>query len=83
MFEGLPAGLVPPVSLALAKAVETVPAAGALPGGCLYEMKWDGQFCLGGTGGASLLSRQNKDLSPASRISWRRPPSRSRRLSSP
>lgn len=42
VFEGLPAGLVPPVSLALAKAVETIPAAYALPGGCLYEMKWDG-----------------------------------------
>ncbi|MHC6223151.1 ATP-dependent DNA ligase [Arthrobacter sp. MMS24-S77] len=64
MFEGLPAGLVPPVSLALAKAVETVPAAGALPGGCLYEMKWDGfrAVCLVGTDGVSLMSRQNKDL---------------------
>lgn len=65
VFEGLPAGLVPPVSLALAKAVETVPAAGALPGGCLYEMKWDGfrAVCLVGTVGLSLMSRQNKDLS--------------------
>lgn len=61
----MPAGLVPPVSLALAKAVETVPAAGALPGGCLYEMKWDGfrAVCLVGTGRVSLMSRQNKDLS--------------------
>lgn len=56
--------MFPPVSLALAKAVETVPAAGALPGGCLYEMKWDGfrAVCLVGTGGVSLMSRQNKDL---------------------
>ena len=48
VFEGLPAGLVPPVSLALAKAVESVPAAGALPGGCLHEMKWDGPGSLPG-----------------------------------
>lgn len=38
----LPAGLAPPISLALAKAVERIPEAGALPGGCLYEPKWDG-----------------------------------------
>lgn len=34
----------PPESLALAKAVESVPAEDALPSGCLYEPKWDGYF---------------------------------------
>jgi ATP-dependent DNA ligase len=62
--EGLPAGLASPVPLVLAKAVSRIPAAGALPGGCLYEPKWDG-FHLGisvGEGGALLWSRQGKDL---------------------
>ena len=31
-----------PVALAVAKAVERIPEAGALPGGCLFEPKWDG-----------------------------------------
>ncbi|GAB2721895.1 hypothetical protein GCM10027038_20600 [Arthrobacter bambusae] len=58
MFEGLPAGLVPPISLALAKVVETAPAAGTLPGGCLYEIKWDGLMpCRYGTGLRALLGR--------------------------
>lgn len=30
------------VTLALAKAAVTIPRAGALPGGNVYEMKWDG-----------------------------------------
>ena len=42
MTEDVPATLRPPVPLALAKAVETVPAETALPGGSLYEPKWDG-----------------------------------------
>jgi hypothetical protein len=42
MPDGLPAALRPPVALALAKAVEFIPDADALPGGCLYEPKWDG-----------------------------------------
>jgi ATP-dependent DNA ligase len=64
MTEDVPPALRPPVSLALAKAVETVPAEGALPGGCLYEPKWDGyRLCaLAGSGGVSLWSRQGKDL---------------------
>lgn len=64
MTEDVPSALRPPVSLALAKAVETVPAEGALPGGCLYEPKWDGyRLCaLAGSGGVSLWSRQGKDL---------------------
>lgn len=32
----------PPVPLALAKAVEAVPTEGALPGGAVFEPKWDG-----------------------------------------
>lgn len=50
MAEGLPAGLSPPVPLVLAKVVSRIPAAGALPGGCLYEPKWDG-FRVGISGG--------------------------------
>jgi hypothetical protein len=42
--EGVPAELRPPVALALAKAVESIPCADALPGGCWSEPNWDG--CL-------------------------------------
>ncbi|MBD1540552.1 ATP-dependent DNA ligase [Arthrobacter sp. S13_S34] len=65
MTEDVPATLRPPVPLALAKAVETVPAEAALPGGSVYEPKWDGfRLCaLVGSGGVSLWSRQGKDLS--------------------
>lgn len=38
----LPADLTPPVAVALARAVERIPGPTALPGGCLYEPKWDG-----------------------------------------
>jgi len=65
MFEGVPAALRPPAALALAKAVESIPHENALPGGSVYEMKWDGfrAVCLVGADGVSLFSRQNKDLS--------------------
>ncbi len=61
----MPAALRPPVELALAKAVESIPRAGALPGGNVYEMKWDGfrAVCLVDVDGVSLWSRQGKDLS--------------------
>jgi ATP-dependent DNA ligase len=64
MSEGLPAALRPPVALALARAVESIPRADALPGGCLYEPNWDGfRVCaVVGTDGISLWSRQGKDL---------------------
>jgi hypothetical protein len=64
MSEDVPAALRPPVELALAKAVPAVPAEGALPGGCLYEPKWDGYRAaiLVDAHGASLFSRQGKDL---------------------
>ncbi|MCT9627391.1 ATP-dependent DNA ligase [Pseudarthrobacter equi] len=65
MTEDVPPALHPPVSLALAKAVDSIPTEAALPGGSLYEMKWDGyRACaLVGSGGVSLYSRQGKDLS--------------------
>lgn len=65
MTEDVPPALHPPVSLALAKAVDAIPAEAALPGGSRYEPKWDGyRACaLVGAGGVSLHSRQGKDLS--------------------
>lgn len=64
MTEDVPPTLHPPVSLALAKAVDAIPAEAALPGGSRYEPKWDGRACaLVGAGGVSLWSRQGKDLS--------------------
>ena len=64
MTEDVPASLRPPVPLALAKAVESVPLEAALPGGSVYEPKWDGyRMCvLVRAGGVSLWSRQGKDL---------------------
>lgn len=65
MTEDVPASLRPPVSLALAKAADSVPAEGAMPGGSIYEPKFDGYRAaiFVRPGGASLLSRQGKDLS--------------------
>ncbi|MFP5367011.1 MAG: ATP-dependent DNA ligase [Actinomycetes bacterium] len=65
MTEDVPPALHPPVSLALAKAVDSIPSESALPGGARYEPKWDGyRACaLVGAGGVSLHSRQGKDLS--------------------
>lgn len=57
--------LAPPLPLALARSVESIPAAGALPGGCVYEPKWDG-FRAGvftGEAGTAIWSRSGKDLS--------------------
>jgi ATP-dependent DNA ligase len=50
---------------ALAKAVETIPGAGALPGGCVYEPKWDGfraQILRPDDGATTIWSKQGKDL---------------------
>ena len=65
MFEGVPAALRPPVALALAKAVESIPREDALPGGSVYELKFDGfrAVCLVGSDEVWLYSRQSKDLS--------------------
>ncbi|WP_411373298.1 ATP-dependent DNA ligase [Arthrobacter sp. MPF02] len=53
-----------PLALAAAKAVNRIPKPAALPGGCLYEPKWDGfrtSLTVTDTG-AVLFSRQGKDL---------------------
>lgn len=65
MTEDVPPALHPPVSLALAKAVDAIPAEAALPGGSRYEPKWDGyRACaLVGPDSVSLWSRQGKELS--------------------
>ncbi|WP_248761002.1 hypothetical protein [Pseudarthrobacter sp. SSS035] len=67
---GLPAGLVPPVKVALARAVTKMPRNSALPGTLLFEPKWDGYRAVGIRDdiGASLWSRQGKDLT---RVGWR------------
>lgn len=60
----LPPELRPPLALAAAKPVNRIPAPTALPGGCLYEPKWDGfrtSLTVTETG-AVLFSRQGKDL---------------------
>jgi hypothetical protein len=60
----VPDQLRPPLSLALARGVNTIPAAGALPGGCLYEPKWDGYriAIICDEDSTTLWSRQGKDL---------------------
>ncbi|MHA7170092.1 ATP-dependent DNA ligase [Arthrobacter bambusae] len=65
MAESLPRSLRPPVALALARAVETIPSAGTVPGDMIFEPKWDGfrECALIGAGEVSLVSRQGKDLS--------------------
>lgn len=61
---GLPAGLTPPVKVALVRAVTKMPRAGALPGTLAFEAKWDGYRCIAirDNNGASLWLRQGKDL---------------------
>ena len=60
----LPPGLRLPVDVVLARPVEQIPAPTALPGGCLYEPKWDGFRCILARDGArvSLWSRRGTDL---------------------
>jgi bifunctional non-homologous end joining protein LigD len=62
--ERLPDALRRPFDVALARAVEKIPAAGALPGGTIYEPKWDGFRLVIARDGdkTSLWSRQGKDL---------------------
>ncbi|WP_454857567.1 ATP-dependent DNA ligase [Promicromonospora soli] len=60
----LPPGLAGPVQVALARPVEQIPHAGALPGGARYEPKWDG-FRAAITrhpAGARLWSRRGTEL---------------------
>jgi ATP-dependent DNA ligase len=61
---GLPAELAGPVAVELSKPVRTIPPADALPGGCLYEPKWDGYRLVVVRSGTStrLWSKQGRDL---------------------
>ncbi|MEV7135854.1 ATP-dependent DNA ligase [Arthrobacter sp. NPDC093128] len=62
---GLPAGFAPPVKVALARVVTTLPRTTATQTGNLsYEPKWDGYrcICIRDDNGATLWSRQGKDL---------------------
>jgi len=62
-----PAELRPPLRLALAKSLDSLPRADAVPGGFTYEPKWDGfrMSCIRNELSTSLWSRQGKDLSMA------------------
>ncbi|WP_419705341.1 hypothetical protein [Promicromonospora sp. NFX87] len=60
----LPSGLNGPVQVALARAVGEIPQAGALPGGCRYELKWDGfrAVVTRDRSGVHLWSRRGTEL---------------------
>ena len=58
--------LRPPVEVMLARAVDAVPGAHALPGGVQYEQKWDGYRLVGfSTPRPHLQSRRGADLTDA------------------
>ncbi|MFE5339702.1 ATP-dependent DNA ligase [Isoptericola sp. NPDC056578] len=63
----LPPGLRLPVDVVLARPVAQIPAPTALPGGCSYELKFDGFRCVIARDGAqvSLWSRRGTDLTSA------------------
>ncbi|MEV0949051.1 ATP-dependent DNA ligase [Promicromonospora sp. NPDC050249] len=65
MTATLPPELTGPVQVALARTVEQIPHAGALPGGCRFEPKWDGfrLIVARDRGGSKLWSRRGTDLS--------------------
>ncbi len=52
------------MQVALARPEEAIPAASSLPGGALYELKWDGYRAavVRDESGAKLWSRQDMDL---------------------
>jgi ATP-dependent DNA ligase len=60
----LPPSLRGPVQVMLAQAVETIPGPSAMPGGSLYEPKWDGWRLSAAVGEdrATLWSRRGTDL---------------------
>ena len=62
---GLPAGLAPPVKVALARAITKMPRGDVSHGTLLFEPKWDGYRCVAvrDERGATLWSRQGKELS--------------------
>ena len=61
---GLPSELSGPVAVELAKPVRLIPPPSALPGGCLYEPKWDGyRLVVVRTGSSTRVwSKQGRDL---------------------
>lgn len=67
LHAGLPAALVPPIEVALARAAPVAPMPDALPGGALYEPKWDGFRLIVARDGltVSLWSRQGKERTHA------------------
>src|SRR3954462_14787659 len=72
---GLPPDLAGPVAVELAKPVRSIPPEGALPGGCVYEPKWDCYRLVVVRDGAStrLWSKQGRDLTalfPEIAASW-------------
>lgn len=64
MIVGLPAGLAPPMKVALARAVNKMPRRDAAHGAFMFEPKWDGYRCIAvrDDQGATLWSRQGKEL---------------------
>src|SRR4051812_22038947 len=66
-YVGLPDALLPPIDVALARAAPAAPLPDALPGGALYEPKWDGfrLVVVRNDLTVSLWSRQGKDLTAA------------------
>ena len=54
---------IPPIDLALARAVAAIPGEGALPGGSVHEPKWDGfRAAIVRDDSVSLWSRNGNDL---------------------
>jgi ATP-dependent DNA ligase len=64
---GLPESLLPPIDVALARPAPAAPLPGAMPGGALYEPKWDGfrLVVVRNDLTVSLWSRQGTDLTAA------------------
>jgi len=62
--ESVPAALKPPVAVALAKLIKSLPGPGTLPGVIVAEPKWDGfrTIVLSDIEGVTLWSRQGKEL---------------------
>lgn len=60
----LPRDLHGPVTVTLARSEPSIPAASSMPGGAVYEPKWDGYrvVAVRDDSGARLWSRQGKDL---------------------
>ncbi len=74
----LPIDLTGPVTVAPAKATPAIPEAGALPGGCVYELKWDGfgLVVVITSAGSRLWTRQGTDLTDRLPKIPQRPPRR-------